>query len=203
MTTLDDMSISKAFYYISANNFLVIALIFFFPALSGITCLSASSLAVNFHVFKSANLICENSISLLFDIAFWKVASESETFFFSYSLTICMASSTVKHNLAIKFANHVWVFLLCVAFLMSKLRNNLFLHTAGQAKSETIWDLIRGVFNLKHTRVNIWQLPGHGVHHTVACLKISFHWSVVDSQCYVSFPSRAEWIRYTYADAHC
>lgn len=123
---------------------------------------------------------------------FEKLPVKAKHFFFSYSLTICMASSTVKHNLAIKFANHVWVFLLCVAFLMSKLRNNLFLHTAGQAKSETIWDLIRGVFNLKHTRVNIWQLPGHGVHHTVACLKISFHWSVVDSQCYVSFPSRAE-----------
>ena len=69
MTTLDDMSISKAFYCTSANNFLVIALNFL-PALSGITCLSAPSLAVNFLVFKSANLIAENSVSSLFDIAF-------------------------------------------------------------------------------------------------------------------------------------
>ena len=69
MTALDDMSISKAFYCASANNFLVIALNFL-PALSGITCLSAPSLAVNFLVFKSANLVAENSISSLFDTAF-------------------------------------------------------------------------------------------------------------------------------------
>ena len=98
-----------------------------------------------------------------------------------------MASSTVKRNLSIKFANKVWVFFLCVAFLMSKLRNNLFLYTAGQANCETIWDLMRGVFNLQHTTSKHLATSQSLCAHRVVCLKISFHWSIADLQRYASF----------------
>lgn len=54
MTTLDDTNIGKAFYYILANSFLVIVPNFP-PLMSGTIHFSASSLAVNFLIFKSAD----------------------------------------------------------------------------------------------------------------------------------------------------
>lgn len=59
MAILDDMNIVKAFYYILANSFLV-TVPNFPPAMSGTIHLSASSLAVNFLVFKFADLKGEN-----------------------------------------------------------------------------------------------------------------------------------------------
>lgn len=79
MTTLGDMNIVKAFYYMLANSFPVV--VPNFPlAMSGTTLLSAASLAIHFLVFEYANLIGENWISLSFDFIFLKIANEIEIF---------------------------------------------------------------------------------------------------------------------------